>query len=114
MHIAGELDRKRGPGPVAPALCKTVCYGDAELAATEVTVADQQDVASELVNMIGGNLKSLLPGPSFLSLPTIVSGREFGLQVARCRIAGRSGAGQRDGLMGIRLYVKVQTRTEVR
>ena len=42
--------------------------------AADVTEVDQQDVASELVNMIGGNLKSLLPGPSFLSLPTIVSG----------------------------------------
>jgi len=47
----------------------------------EVALVDQCDVAAELVNMVGGNLKSLLPGPSFLSLPTIVSGRAIGLQV---------------------------------
>lgn len=39
--------------------------------ATEITTEDQQEVASELANMIGGNLKSILPAPSILSIPTI-------------------------------------------
>jgi chemotaxis protein CheX len=32
------------------------------------------DALGELTNMIGGNLKALLPGPSFLCLPVIVEG----------------------------------------
>lgn len=47
----------------------------------DVTAADQEDTAAELVNMIGGNLKSVLPGPSSLSLPTVVAGHHFGLRV---------------------------------
>src|SRR5262245_14915283 len=42
----------------------------------EVTDADILDAAGELVNVIGGNVKSLLPQPSNLSLPiTSDSGR---------------------------------------
>lgn len=41
-----------------------------------VSPEDRRDSASELVNMLGGNLKSLLPGPSRLSLPTVFSGGE--------------------------------------
>jgi CheY-specific phosphatase CheX len=36
-----------------------------------VTIADEQEVAAEITNMIGGNLKGLLTSPSSLSLPTI-------------------------------------------
>lgn len=36
----------------------------------EITLLDQLEVASELANMIGGNLKSVLPAPSVLSIPT--------------------------------------------
>jgi chemotaxis protein CheX len=47
----------------------------------DVTSDDIRDVAAELTNMIGGNLKSLLPGPLFLSLPTVVAGRDLGLEI---------------------------------
>jgi chemotaxis protein CheX len=39
------------------------------LPAEEVTLEDMQEVAAELANMVGGNVKSVLPGPSSLSLP---------------------------------------------
>ena len=35
----------------------------------DVTDADLLDAAGELVNVVGGNVKSLLPQPSLLSLP---------------------------------------------
>lgn len=47
----------------------------------EVTETDRREVAAELVNMVGGNLKSMLPAPSYLSLPTILSGRDIGVCV---------------------------------
>lgn len=36
---------------------------------------DVADAVGELVNMIGGNVKSLMPGPSTLSLPVVAAGR---------------------------------------
>jgi chemotaxis protein CheX len=36
---------------------------------------DVADAVGELVNMIGGNVKSLMPGPSMLSLPVVAAGR---------------------------------------
>ena len=40
--------------------------------AAEVTDADVVDALGELANIIGGNVKSLLPAPSALSLPHVV------------------------------------------
>jgi chemotaxis protein CheX len=37
-----------------------------------VTLDETRDALGELTNMMGGNLKALLPGPSRLSLPTVV------------------------------------------
>lgn len=80
VHIVGQWT-----GSVVLAMSQPVARSAAvamlQLAEADVTPTDLTDVASELTNMIGGNLKSLLPGPSFLSLPTIVSGRDFGVQV---------------------------------
>ncbi len=42
----------------------------------EVTESDIADAAGELVNMIGGFIKSLAPGPSALSLPLVLHGRD--------------------------------------
>jgi chemotaxis protein CheX len=57
-----------------------------QLPVTEVTPADERDVAAELVNMIGGNLKSVLPGPCQLSLPTVVAGRDIEIQVSHSEL----------------------------
>lgn len=43
----------------------------------EVTDADRQDSLAELTNMIGGNIKSIVPSPSNLSLPTVTNGKDF-------------------------------------
>jgi CheY-specific phosphatase CheX len=36
---------------------------------------DVADAVGELVNMVGGNIKSLMPGPSALTLPGVAAGR---------------------------------------
>lgn len=41
----------------------------------EVGDSDIADAVGELVNMVGGNVKSLMPGPSSLSLPSVAAGR---------------------------------------
>jgi chemotaxis protein CheX len=45
------------------------------LAVDETFDEDVADAVGELVNMIGGNVKSLMPGPSVLSLPVVAAGR---------------------------------------
>ncbi|HEY9562846.1 MAG TPA: chemotaxis protein CheX [Nocardioides sp.] len=44
------------------------------LAMSEITPEDVTDAIGELVNMIGGNVKSLMPEPSILSLPMVAAG----------------------------------------
>ena len=41
----------------------------------ETEDGDVADAVGELVNMVGGNVKSLMPGPSVLSLPAVAAGR---------------------------------------
>jgi chemotaxis protein CheX len=106
VHIAGQWT-----GSVVLALAPQVALQSAaamlQVAATDITAVDRQDVASELVNMIGGNLKSLLPGPSFLSLPTIVSGSDFGLQVHDAELLDDVVLACNFGLLRMRLYMKL-------
>ena len=45
------------------------------LGVTDAVDEDVADAVGELVNMIGGNVKSLMPGPSALSLPVVAAGR---------------------------------------
>lgn len=47
----------------------------------DVGPEDHQDVLGELANMIGGNVKSLVPGPSNLTLPAVTTGRHFHLRL---------------------------------
>ena len=45
------------------------------LDAPDVSDDDIADAVGELTNMVGGNIKSLLPEPSTLSLPVVAHGR---------------------------------------
>jgi chemotaxis protein CheX len=47
-----------------------LAMGDEPLEDTDVA-----DAVGELVNMVGGNIKSLMPGPSALTLPVVAAGR---------------------------------------
>ncbi|WP_226346437.1 chemotaxis protein CheX [Agilicoccus flavus] len=47
----------------------------------DVSDDDIADTIGELTNMVGGNIKSLLPEPSTLSLPVVASGRGPTLRV---------------------------------
>ena len=55
----------------SPDLARNAASQMLKLATNDVTTTDEHEVAAELANMIGGNLKSLLPSPSKLSLPII-------------------------------------------
>ena len=41
------------------------------------TAEQTQDALGELTNMVGGNIKALLPVPSRLSLPAVAEGADY-------------------------------------
>jgi chemotaxis protein CheX len=49
--------------------------------AEDATAEDVRDALGELANIVGGNLKGILPGPSLLSLPTVAEGTDYHLTV---------------------------------
>ncbi len=53
------------------------------------TIADLQDAIAELVNMIGGNFKALLPETCYLSLPAVVEGGDYSARVPGSTLLGR-------------------------
>ena len=50
---------------------------------------DMQDAMGELVNMIGGNVKALLPETCQLSLPSVVEGSDYSMRVPGSRLVTR-------------------------
>lgn len=50
---------------------------------TELSPEDVCDALGEFVNIVGGNIKSALPGPSALSLPVVVLGGALGVRASR-------------------------------
>jgi chemotaxis protein CheX len=55
----------------------------------KVSMADMQDALAELVNMVGGNIKALLPETCFLSLPAVVEGGDYSARVPGTKLAAR-------------------------
>lgn len=41
----------------------------------------QSDAIGELVNILGGNVKAMLPGPSHLSLPAVAHGTQYAVRI---------------------------------
>jgi chemotaxis protein CheX len=53
---------------------------------SELETVDVLDAVAELCNMVGGGVKSLLPGPSTLSLPTIMQGTQYAIRMPKTRL----------------------------
>jgi chemotaxis protein CheX len=71
-------------------LARTAAAALFSMAETNVTEAEVRDAVGELANVIGGNLKALMPGACQLSLPTVVAGRDHAFDPARGRMQARS------------------------
>ena len=78
-----------------------------QLSSQDVTQDDERDVVAELTNMIGGNLKGLLPGPLYLSLPTVVAGRDLGLQVPGAELVDDVWLQCEAGALRVRLFLQL-------
>ncbi len=55
----------------------------------ELQQVDLLDAVAELCNMIGGGVKSLVPGPSTLSLPSVMQGTQFALRMPKTHLAAQ-------------------------
>jgi chemotaxis protein CheX len=81
-----------------------------QLPCEEVSDEDERDVVAELANMIGGNLKSMIQGASHLSLPTVVEGRNLGLQVPGAEMVDDVVFQCVSGTLRVRLFTQLKTR----
>lgn len=54
-----------------------------------VSKQDMQEAVAELVNIMGGNLKALLPEKCFLSLPSVIEGGDYSTRVPGSRVINR-------------------------
>jgi len=54
--------------------------------AEKIEEEDIQDALAELTNMVGGNIKSLVPGPSLLGLPSVTTGQDLNIRVYGTRV----------------------------
>ncbi len=43
----------------------------------EMKLRDMRDALGELTNMTAGNIKAVLPGDNFISLPTVIDGTDY-------------------------------------
>jgi len=60
-----------------------------DIAESDVTAADMEDTLAEITNMIGGNIKSQVPSPSYLSLPSVTTGHDFNFRLTGAEIVSQ-------------------------
>lgn len=77
-----------------------------QLPIDEVSESDRYDVIGELANVVGGNLKSVLPGPSDLSLPTVIVGTSFDLKIQSAEIIDDVWLRWSDGYLRVAVFAK--------
>jgi hypothetical protein len=79
----------------------------------DVTVSDQQDAIAELVNMLGGNIKALLPEPCHLSLPSVVEGGDYSTRVPGTRLVNRGAFLCEGHVVSLAIVEKIQQQAAV-
>jgi chemotaxis protein CheX len=79
----------------------------------EVTAAETSDAVGELANMVGGNLKALVPQPARLSLPSVAEGDDYRVSLPGTEIANRVAVGFDGEVLHVVLHRRsVQTNSE--
>lgn len=64
---------------VSDTLSKAFAAAMLGISSDEVSDQDVADALGELTNMVGGNIKSLLPAPSNLSIPSVAEGSDYSI-----------------------------------
>jgi chemotaxis protein CheX len=71
---------------VSEALSRKLAAAMLAMELNETSPDDARDCLGELVNMIGGNLKAVLPAPCALSLPWVTTGAEYSVSFPHCSL----------------------------
>lgn len=69
----------------APPLARCLAARLFRIEQRDATSADMRDALGEIANIIAGNLKARLPGPTALGLPTVTQGSDLLISVLRSR-----------------------------
>lgn len=64
---------------------------------------DVEDALGEIVNMVGGNLKSVLPKGVALSMPSVVRGRNYSIKICGGNLSSRQSFRTPQGLFWVTL-----------
>jgi chemotaxis protein CheX len=80
VHVSGEWN---GSVFLQCDLAVAAAAAEAMFAADPGTLSPDEvsDALGELTNMVGGNIKSLLPAPSTLSVPSIAQGESYSVRI---------------------------------
>ncbi len=76
----------------------------------QTTISDLQDAIAELVNIVGGNIKALLPETCFLSLPAVVEGGDYSARVPGSKLLSRVAFGCEGNAVSITILEKVEEK----
>lgn len=85
-------------------LAREMAGGMLGLESNDVTEVDLNDALAEITNMVGGNIKSLLTSPSYLSLPTMASTTTTESSTADAKVLVQKTFICRDELLRITLH----------
>jgi chemotaxis protein CheX len=83
-----------------------VAAAEAMFAADPGSLSDDEvgDALGELTNMVGGNVKSLLPAPSALSIPSVAEGDNLTVRVPGAVLTDRVALVSAAGLLHVSLW----------
>ena len=87
----------------SPSLAKSSAAAMLGADADELSNDDLRDALGELANMIGGNLKSLMAGPSTLTLPWVTTGDGYLVDFPHCEMTAEITMLGDDGMLGVRV-----------
>ena len=88
VHLAGAWGGSvivEAPASHATAAAEAMFAAEAG----SLTWDEVSDALGELTNMVGGNIKGLLPAPSTLSIPSVAGGESYTLRVPGAVLASR-------------------------
>ncbi len=74
----------------------------------EVSADETTDAVGELANMVGGNLKALVPQPAKLSLPSVAEGDNYKVTFPGTEESGKVALGFEGNVM----YIVLHSRTD--
>lgn len=74
------------------------------------SIEEMRDILAELANITGGNVKSHLPAPAQLSLPSVVEGSDYRFGVKGSRVVESLGVLVLDRLVVVTLLERQESR----